>query len=92
VFSLQVFSYHFVPNFTKLKLRHVLILEVFFIVLNKTEKQKKLCELFKHETREMFNAEADSCTAHKVLVSLDDRSRYSDLLHSVLLASCIEEV
>jgi hypothetical protein len=91
VFSLTAFSY-FVPNFTKLKLHHILELEANFFILNKTEKQKKLCELFRHVTQEIFNAEADSCTAYIVLVLLDDRSRYSDLANSDLLETCIEEV
>jgi predicted Rossmann-fold nucleotide-binding protein len=84
VFSLTTISY-FVPNSTKLKLRHVFVLEVIFVILNKTEKQKKLCELFRHEAQEIFNAEADLCAAYIVLVRLDDRSRYSDLANSGLL-------
>lgn len=78
MFSLSTFSC-FVPNFTKLKLRHVLVLEVIFVILNKTEKQKKFCELIRHETQELFNAEADSCAVYVVLVCLVERSRYSVL-------------
>lgn len=69
MFSLTTFSY-FVPNSTKLKLRHVLVLEVISVILNKTKKQKKLCELFRHETQEIFNAKADSYAAYISFCSL----------------------